>query len=790
PPPPTRRTGHYKTLTAIATGAPLPSPQPSPDQGNVTSPTDFKGTQAQRAEEKEVVKEGDERKSNLHKKTNSGTQYYNGKDQKRRGDNNDDEAEEEERLHAEEEEEEERLHAEEEEERLHAEEEEEEEEEEDHHHHNSLSQTQSEVMSSTEWNGLLCRDSSEEPTSSIRQGLTRNKLDESSLHILNGNAHFNANGGNHNNNNNNLQSVAGRYVKRSESSRIVTASQDDMSSTHKHHHHNHNHHHHQTSDSNNNNNKSNSDSMKWRSDSLANDNLPSVHHKKDDSTGGGNTSGYSSARGSKETRVWTLPDLVMDVTSPVSHDMQKTLSALILCHKAFTDSVFSIYIYIYMYIYYIYIFFLLALEGTRSLMKQLRVQFREGDKLKQFQLEEGNEQGKQSKDWMVRVRVCNAVSFWIKHYWEEDFLSQRELQQQVHEFKQDILQICEPQKGHTLVEKLDMSVQGANHGRSSVHDSQATSTDLVANDTISEYIYIKLNLVSSDSRASSKINLTPTEEEQMELEEAYREDQVHIRWPHIEKCTMSIPEGMELMLLDPDDIAQQLTLMDFHILKQIKARECIGQSWKKRGKEKWRLAPNVLRMIAQFNSVSKWIQLIVLGGKTPKERANWIKKILTMMKSLQKNRNFSSFCACHAALNSADIKKLKQTWHKLPRTNRKEWEDINEFFDWRMTKLKQLQEQSAAPAVPHIGLYLQVLFNIDEGKKDTTAETGGVNYVKMMMLHDQIERLTQYQQGKYEITEMLQIQRLLYQDFATQYKMSEKHINQLADIVRNTEREK
>ncbi|ETO26470.1 hypothetical protein RFI_10671 [Reticulomyxa filosa] len=107
-----------------------------------------------------------------------------------------------------------------------------------------------------------------------------------------------------------------------------------------------------------------------------------------------------------------------------------------------------------------------------------------------------------------------------------------------------------------------------------------------------------------------------------------------------------------------------------------------------------------------------------------------------------------------------------------------------------MTKLRQLQEQSIAPAVPHIGLYLQVLFIIDEGKEDTSTETGGVNYVKMMMLNDQIEKLMQYQQGRYEITEIPQIQKLLYQEFATQYKMSEKHIDQLADIVRHTEREK
>ncbi|ETO19715.1 hypothetical protein RFI_17514 [Reticulomyxa filosa] len=40
----------------------------------------------------------------------------------------------------------------------------------------------------------------------------------------------------------------------------------------------------------------------------------------------------------KSAKVWTLTDLVLEIASPTRHDMQKTLSALILCHKTFTDS--------------------------------------------------------------------------------------------------------------------------------------------------------------------------------------------------------------------------------------------------------------------------------------------------------------------------------------------------------------------------------------------------------------------------------------------------------------------
>ncbi|ETO19716.1 Ras guanine nucleotide exchange factor [Reticulomyxa filosa] len=453
----------------------------------------------------------------------------------------------------------------------------------------------------------------------------------------------------------------------------------------------------------------------------------------------------------------------------------------------------------------------------RSLMKQLRWQFKQNEQvcLSESKADNSNNNNnnnsnnsnaannndndtnekRQSRDWLVRVRLCNMVRYWIKHYWEEDFATQKDLQQQIVDFKRDIEQVCDPHKAQTLKEKLDMTVQGVNHGKLI---EQTLALDPATEVAHTEQI--------SDNTTPTDTPKTDENKQSEEKEENYRQDHVHLRWPYLENNKVTIPSGMNLMSLDPDDIAQQLTLMDFHLFQQIKARECISQSWKKKGEGKWRLASNVLRMIAQFNSVSKWAQLTVLEGKTPKERANIIKKILTMMKSLQKIRNFSTtpvmgcfvlafFSFSSSFFSEARIANFYKhriylcTHKKLPRIIRKDWDEIKESFDFRMAKLKQLQEQAIAPAVPHIGLYLQILFSIDEGNEDISTKTG-VNYVKMMMLYDQIEKLMQYQQGKFEITQIPQIQKLLYQEFSTQYKMSEKHVNQLADIVRNTERDK
>ena len=57
-------------------------------------------------------------------------------------------------------------------------------------------------------------------------------------------------------------------------------------------------------------------------------------------------------------------------------------------------------------------------------------------------------------------------------------------------------------------------------------------------------------------------------------------------------------------------IAEQITLMDLKIFKDIQKRECLGQAWK------WRdcrsKAPNILAMTDQFNRVSKFVQVFIL----------------------------------------------------------------------------------------------------------------------------------------------------------------------------------
>lgn len=59
---------------------------------------------------------------------------------------------------------------------------------------------------------------------------------------------------------------------------------------------------------------------------------------------------------------------------------------------------------------------------------------------------------------------------------------------------------------------------------------------------------------------------------------------------------------LTFLAFHPEEIARQLTLIEFNIFQSIKPSECMGQCWAK--KEKQFKSPNILNMIQRFNKVN------------------------------------------------------------------------------------------------------------------------------------------------------------------------------------------
>ena len=81
-----------------------------------------------------------------------------------------------------------------------------------------------------------------------------------------------------------------------------------------------------------------------------------------------------------------------------------------------------------------------------------------------------------------------------------------------------------------------------------------------------------------------------------------------------------------LIELHPEEVARQLTLLEFDLYRAIRPWECLGLAWSKKDKET--KAPNILKMIQRFNQVSQWIATEIVSTDSLKQRIALVKHII------------------------------------------------------------------------------------------------------------------------------------------------------------------
>ena len=79
------------------------------------------------------------------------------------------------------------------------------------------------------------------------------------------------------------------------------------------------------------------------------------------------------------------------------------------------------------------------------------------------------------------------------------------------------------------------------------------------------------------------------------------------RFKQINNCAFSERSTSGFVLLDfePEELAKQLTLMEFLIFQQIQLREYINSNWK--GPEKTFLSPNICKISDLGNHIVRWL---------------------------------------------------------------------------------------------------------------------------------------------------------------------------------------
>ncbi|KAH8899626.1 ras GEF [Thozetella sp. PMI_491] len=174
------------------------------------------------------------------------------------------------------------------------------------------------------------------------------------------------------------------------------------------------------------------------------------------------------------------------------------------------------------------------------------------------------------------------------------------------------------------------------------------------------------------------------------------------------------------MDIDPDDIADEITRIDWVMFSSIRIRDLVRVgSLSVSEKEKCRSLKNVNRMTTHFNHVAKWVANMILIRDKAKHRAPCLEKFMVIAQKLRQLNNYNGLAAVMAGINGTAI-------HRLGATRALVSPDVGKRFA-RLELLLSTQkshfayrlawENSPLPRIPFMPLHRRDLVSAEEGSR-------------------------------------------------------------------------
>jgi len=206
---------------------------------------------------------------------------------------------------------------------------------------------------------------------------------------------------------------------------------------------------------------------------------------------------------------------------------------------------------------------------------------------------------------------------------------------------------------------------------------------------------------------------------------------------------------LKLESISAEDIASQLTIIDFDIYSSIQFVELLKTAWTK--PELKHKCQNVHKLITRFNEITGWIAFNILFPETVQGRANQYIKSINIARELLRLGNMNSLMAVYAGLNSAPIHRLKFTLAEVPKKDLQFMEELDTLLSSTKSysSYRQFISTKLPPLIPFIGVWLSDLVFINDGNEDEI--DGKINFAKVTLNHKILSLTRYYQQTPFEI---------------------------------------
>jgi son of sevenless-like protein len=224
-------------------------------------------------------------------------------------------------------------------------------------------------------------------------------------------------------------------------------------------------------------------------------------------------------------------------------------------------------------------------------------------------------------------------------------------------------------------------------------------------------------------------------------------------------------DELDVTILDPLEVARQMTLLDEQAYKSIAPSECMNQSWNKPAICN-EVSPNIIKMITRFNATSNWTTRIIVAEANARKRKSILTRIIKIAQRLRELHNYHSLMAIIATLESSAVSRLRKTWDAIDSAYVKQFQELRAIMsaEGSYKAFRAVIKTEDPPVIPYIGVYLADLTFIEDGNPSRLQhESLGelINFGKMKLLDSVIQDINMYQQAPYKLEPVPRIQMLI-----------------------------
>ncbi|KJE88700.1 hypothetical protein CAOG_000298 [Capsaspora owczarzaki ATCC 30864] len=225
------------------------------------------------------------------------------------------------------------------------------------------------------------------------------------------------------------------------------------------------------------------------------------------------------------------------------------------------------------------------------------------------------------------------------------------------------------------------------------------------------------------------------------------------------KVPKNMNENLNLIDFDPEEIARQLTLIDFRLFASIKPAELLGQAWNKESHH--HRAMNVMALIKRINDVGSLVATAILVPKDPKTRARAYSTFITVASHLFNMNNYSTCMAVVGGINNSAIMRLKHTKKEIDKKLLKRLADMEKSLspEKNYREMRDLLHKVNPPCFPYLGVYTSDLTFLDDGNPNFIGEL--VNVEKRRLVFNIITDLITFQDKPYNFMPFPELKSML-----------------------------